>query len=122
MRPRDLQCHRVVVNVPATSANLGPGFDSFGFALDVWNKVTVERSDKFSMTISGEGADRLVADEKNMVVRLCKHAAETLGHELPPLKIDCQNAVRLHRQQRHTSPAGQQVSLTTPPQPAAPAP
>lgn len=86
-------CHRVVVNVPATSANLGPGFDSFGFALDVWNRVTVERSDKFSMTISGEGADRLVADENNMVVRLVKTAAETLGHELPPLKIDCQNAV-----------------------------
>ena len=38
---------KVVINVPATTANLGPGFDSFGFALDVWNRVIVERADKF---------------------------------------------------------------------------
>jgi len=86
-------CDRVVLNVPATTANLGPGFDSFGFALDVWNRVTVERADKFSMTISGEGADRLVADENNMVVRMTAKALNYLVQELPPLKFDCQNAV-----------------------------
>ena len=53
---------RVVIDVPATTANLGPGFDSFGFALDVWNRVIVERADEFSITVTGEGADRLVAD------------------------------------------------------------
>ena len=53
-----MQVNRVVVNVPATTANLGPGFDSFGFALDVWNRVTVERADAYSMTIMGEGAPR----------------------------------------------------------------
>jgi len=86
-------CDRVVLNVPATTANLGPGFDSFGFALDVWNRVTVSRADKFSMTISGEGADRLQADENNMIVKMTKKAMETLGQEMPPLKFECQITV-----------------------------
>lgn len=84
---------RVVINVPATTANLGPGFDSFGFALDVWNRVTVERADTFSMVVSGEGADRLVADENNMVVRMTAKALASLGLEMPPLRFECQNAV-----------------------------
>ena len=50
------QVDKVVINVPATTANLGPGFDSFGFALNVWNRLVVERADSFSMTISGEGS------------------------------------------------------------------
>jgi len=86
-------CDRVVLNVPATSANLGPGFDSFGFALDVWNRVTIERADEFSMSILGEGADRLRADKDNMVVRMVERAMDALGQELPPLRIECQNAV-----------------------------
>jgi len=86
-------CDRVVLNVPATTANLGPGFDSFGFALDVWNRVIVQRADTFSMSISGEGADRLRADKDNMVVRMTQRAMETLGQEMPPLRIECQNAV-----------------------------
>ena len=85
--------NRVVVNVPATTANLGPGFDSFGFALDVWNRVTVERADKFSMTVLGEGEDTIDRSEKNIVVKMCKLALKTLGQEMPPLHFECQNAV-----------------------------
>ena len=88
------QCDRVVIDVPATTANLGPGFDSFGFALDVWNRVTVERADKFSMLIEGEGADRLVGDENNLIVQMTRHALEALGSEMPPLHFHCQIAVR----------------------------
>lgn len=85
--------NRVVVNVPATTANLGPGFDSFGFALDVWNRVTVERADKFSLTVLGEGADTIDTSEKNIVVKMCRLALKTLGQEMPPLQFECQNAV-----------------------------
>jgi len=84
---------RVVINVPATSANLGPGFDSFGFALDVWNRLIVERADKFSMTINGEGADRLDVSENNLIYQMTKHALAELGCEMPPLRFECQNAV-----------------------------
>jgi len=82
-----------VVNVPATTANLGPGFDSFGFALDVWNRVTVERADTYSMTILGEGEGKIDPTADNIVVRMCKRALETLGQEMPPLRFECQNAV-----------------------------
>tara|TARA_B110001452_G_scaffold81512_1_gene66666 strand:- start:270 stop:1283 length:1014 start_codon:yes stop_codon:yes gene_type:complete len=86
--------NRVVVNVPATTANLGPGFDSFGFALGVWNKVTVSRADEYSMTILGEGAEMIdTSAEKNIVVRMCAKALEALGQEMPPLHFECQNAV-----------------------------
>merc|ERR1711988_1543118 len=39
---------RVDVQVPATSANLGPGFDSLGLAMNVWNRLVVERANEFS--------------------------------------------------------------------------
>ena len=84
---------RVVINVPATTANLGPGFDSFGFALDVWNRVIVERADKFSMTITGEGSDRLDCSEDNMVPQMTYRALRALGCEVPPLRFECMNAV-----------------------------
>jgi homoserine kinase len=87
------QVERVAIKVPATSANLGPGFDSFGFALDVWNTVTVSRAEKFSMTVTGEGADRLRADEKNIIPKMAYRAMETLGVPVPPLKFECRNAV-----------------------------
>jgi len=85
--------HRVVISVPATTANLGPGFDSFGFALDVWNRVIVERSDTFSMHNSGEGAERISTGPDNMVARMATKALESLGCETPPLRFECQNAV-----------------------------
>ena len=85
---------RVVINVPATTANLGPGFDSFGFALDVWNRLIVERADKYSMTITGEGADRLDTSENNMVVQMTYRALKSLGiSDIPPLRFQCMNAV-----------------------------
>ena len=66
---------RVVINVQRlTTANLGPGFDSFGFALDVWNRIIVERADKFSMTITGEGSDRLDCSEDNMMPQMASGA------------------------------------------------
>jgi len=85
---------KVVINVPATTANLGSGFDSFGFALDVWNRVIVERADEFSMTITGEGSDRLDCSSNNMVARMANKAMAALGVDDPPqLKFHCQNAV-----------------------------
>ncbi len=49
---------KVVVRVPGTTANMGPGFDSLGMAVDIWNEISVERSDKFS--IEQTGIDRQV--------------------------------------------------------------
>jgi len=51
------------VRVPATTANLGAGFDAMGMALDVWNEMTLEIADKFEMINIGEGADVLPTNE-----------------------------------------------------------
>lgn len=45
-REAAMERSRVVVRVPATSANMGPGFDCLGMALSIWSEVTMERSDK----------------------------------------------------------------------------
>ena len=57
----------VRVRVPATTANLGPGYDILGLALKLYNIVEIEKSDKPSIEIEGEGADFLPKDESNIV-------------------------------------------------------
>jgi homoserine kinase len=76
----------VTVLVPATSANLGSGFDCLGMALDMWNELTLERADKFSITAEGEGADDVPLDESNLVVVGVKAAFKALDLDLPILK------------------------------------
>ena len=58
---------RITVRVPATSANLGPGFDCFGLALDLCNEVTIDTDAEPGVTWEGEGADELPADGTDMV-------------------------------------------------------
>jgi len=65
-----IERNKVVVRVPATSANLGPGFDAIGMALDMWSEITVERSDTFEIVCEGEGASDMPLDETNLVFRI----------------------------------------------------
>ena len=60
---------RITVRVPATSANLGPGFDCFGLALDLCNEVTVDTDAEPGVSWEGEGADELPTDGSDMVSR-----------------------------------------------------
>ena len=62
----------IVVKVPATSANMGPGFDSLGIALDVWNEVRISKG-SFSIKIDGTGEEELPKDPSNLVYKsFCK--------------------------------------------------
>lgn len=80
--PRD----SVTVRVPATSANIGPGYDCLGVAVDLWSEVTVERAEKFEITAEGEGAEDMPRDASNYLVVGCKAAFEAAGKPLPVLK------------------------------------
>jgi homoserine kinase len=86
---------RVHVKVPATTANLGPGFDALGLALTLWNETAFETAKGFSLRIEGEGADSLATDEENLVVRAARRAYETAGRQMPPLAIRCRNHIPL---------------------------
>jgi homoserine kinase len=84
---------KVVVRVPATSANLGPGFDAIGMALDMWSEFTVERSDKFEVICEGEGAHDMPLDDTNLVCFGLKAAFEKAGKPVPLLKYHLVNRI-----------------------------
>ncbi len=89
---------RVRVTVPATTANLGPGFDTLGMALDIRNVLELWLgSDGISLEIRGEGSDRLPRDESNLVVRAMELAADRCGRSLPGFKLRMENSIPLER-------------------------
>jgi homoserine kinase len=85
------------VKIPATTANLGPGFDSLGMALDIYNTVTVEKSEKFKISISGEGEDVLSLTKDNLVYLSFAALYNRIGLSVPKVKISCQSNIPLTR-------------------------
>jgi homoserine kinase len=88
---------RVHVRIPATSANLGPGFDALGLALALHNEVVAEVRDGVSVTIDGEGADRLARDGANVVARGVKLAYEAAGRAFRGCALECVNRIPTSR-------------------------
>lgn len=85
---------KVSVKIPATSANLGPGFDTLGMALSFYDHYSaVEKDSGLVITISGEGANEVPKDESNLVFRSIKYVFEKVGDELPGLEINCENKI-----------------------------
>ncbi len=77
--------------VPASTANLGPGFDTLGLALDLHNFVALRESGtgRLEMRIAGEADTSLVArDEHNLVFRAARRVFELAGRVFPPVALD----------------------------------
>ncbi len=83
------------VHVPATTANLGPGFDCLGLALGLWNTAQFRFDKKGALfEISGEGAEELPRDKSNLIYRAMKKLARESGKQLPDgLHIICQHTI-----------------------------
>ncbi|MFQ5846700.1 MAG: homoserine kinase [Candidatus Methylomirabilales bacterium] len=90
---------RVRVRVPASTANLGSGFDVLGLALALYNTIEMEAiGHGVELTVEGEGAERLVRHgEQSLVVRAARAAFAHLGVAPPGLKIHLKNAIPLKR-------------------------
>ena len=88
---------KITVRIPATTANLGPGFDCLGIALDIYNQVTVKRSDRFSITISGEGKGILPEGKNNMVYQGIAALYRKIGQPVPEISVQCRNEIPLAR-------------------------
>jgi homoserine kinase len=86
---------RFIIRVPATSANLGPGFDTLGLALDLWNETTIAPAKEFSARINGEGAGKLTSGRNNLIVRAALRLAERAGKPLQPFHAECVNQIPL---------------------------
>ena len=74
------------IAAPATTANLGPGYDCLGMALDIWNTIEVEplpAGSASSVAVSGEGEGELEAGPENLVYRSMEFLYRELGRELP---------------------------------------
>jgi homoserine kinase len=84
----------VRVRVPATSANLGPGFDTFGIALAKYDEVTVELTGEgLSVEVSGEAADQVPRDETHLVVSSLLSACRRWAGEPSGLRVRCHNTI-----------------------------
>ena len=84
---------RISVRVPATSANLGPGFDALGLALSLHNEVVAGPADRVTVRIEGEGADRLPRDERNLVARGVRLAFDEAGRPFEGCALSCVNRI-----------------------------
>jgi homoserine kinase len=86
-----------IVRVPATAANLGPGFDALALALDLWNEIEVDLDAPPAVVISGEGAGELPEDASNLLFRSMAFLAREAGGSLPSMAIRCTNRIPLER-------------------------
>ena len=84
----------VTVQVPATSANLGPGFDAFGLALSIHDVVQVKATTGATQVlVSGSGAGEVPDGEDHLVVRAIRVALDQVGAPQAGLELRCHNAI-----------------------------
>ncbi|BBX45730.1 homoserine kinase [Mycobacterium cookii] len=80
--------------VAASSANLGPGFDSLGLALSLYDEIAVETTDSgLHVEVEGESAGELVLDAGHLVVRAVERGLQAAGASVPGLRVRCRNAI-----------------------------
>ena len=89
----------VKVRIPATSANMGAGFDSMGIALGLYNYVTAEENDsgRLEIDILDGSADFLPKDEENLIYRSMKRVFDLTGHKCPGLRLTLENNIMITR-------------------------
>jgi homoserine kinase len=86
---------KIKVSVPATSANVGSGFDALGLAVTLYNTATFEESDV--LDISAADGTRIPRGETNLIYRSAKMLFDRVGKKMPPLKIVQTNPIPMAR-------------------------
>jgi homoserine kinase len=81
------------IRVPATSANLGPGFDCLGLALNVWNEITFEAAHKLTYRVAGEGAEKLNKGTRNLLTKAYALLYEVCGEKMGGVQICTHNEI-----------------------------
>lgn len=85
---------KAIVTVPASSANLGPGFDTLGIALSLYDTVEVEVTNSgLEVEIFGEGAEDLPRDGSHLVVKAIRSALNAADVSVPGLRVACNNNI-----------------------------
>jgi homoserine kinase len=89
----DYNVSMLKIRVPATSANLGPGFDCLGLALNIWNEVAFEPAEKLSYCVTGEGAEKLNKGAQNLLTKAFTRAYEFCGKKMENVAIRAHNEI-----------------------------
>jgi homoserine kinase len=86
---------RVKVSVPATTANLGPGFDTLGMALTIGDEliVTAIKGSGITVDVHGVGAGEVATDETNLIARSLAHAFASKNIAVPGLHLEAHNVI-----------------------------
>jgi len=83
------------VRVPASSANLGPGFDALGLALEIYLTCRFAPADRLSITVRGRDADCISTSEDNLIWQTALNVARDVGGLLPPIALEIDNDIPL---------------------------
>lgn len=81
------------LRVPASSANLGPGFDALGLALRVYLQCRFSPSDYLAITVSGRDADLIPVDKDNLIWQTALAVAAHVHKALPPIQLEIRNEI-----------------------------
>eukprot|EP00913_Durusdinium_trenchii_P036052 g33734.t1 len=84
---------RVTVSVPATVANLGPGLEVVGMAVDIWDEFTLEFSDHFSVELRGPDSPEVPRNEENLVVQGAANAFKDACRPFPTMRFICEHRI-----------------------------
>ncbi|HYR15274.1 MAG TPA: homoserine kinase, partial [Mycobacterium sp.] len=80
--------------VAASSANLGPGFDSLGLALSLYDDIVVETTESgLTVEVDGEGAGQVPLDSSHLVVRAIERGLQAAGVAVPGMIVRCRNDI-----------------------------
>ena len=82
----------LTIKVPASSANIGPGFDCLALALDIWNTLTVSSGEN-TVSINGYGEDSLPQNQSNLVFKSFHRIFQEIGEPPPTVHFDCENNI-----------------------------
>src|SRR5438067_400116 len=83
------------LRVPASSANLGPGFDALGLALGIYLECRFGPAQKLAIQVSGRDAALITTKEDNLIWRTATQIACDLGLKMPPIELEIENAIPL---------------------------
>ena len=85
------------IRVPASTANLGPGFDSIGLALSLYLTVHVYRSDQWSVEPLSKEMEIFPRDERHYIIQVAKKVAAKYGQNLPTCRLGVHSEIPLAR-------------------------
>lgn len=92
-----MQNGKVTVKVPASTANLGPGFDTLGMAFQLYTTISLEAADETIIRLHGSQLEGIATDKTNLIYKVAADLFEKAGKPVPELIIDIDSDVPLTR-------------------------